>query len=330
MPTVAAWHHTAPHMNAVTINRPVASAATAPGMHQTHFGAGTAQHPIHVEALLPQPGSPARLPIIMLHGGFHTGASYLTTPDGRPGWAGIFAQRGHPVYVPDWPGHGKSPGLANLASLSTQEVAVAIGTLIEAVGPAIVFAHSAAGPIAWWLAEQFSSGVAAIVGIAPGPPANIQKILPDDPKRIEAMRFDQEAGCPVYSSPVSPVSVDLEFIRKFWANSPKFPHEAIDAYARTVVPESARILNERFNIGGTGLRLTRPAIVGNRPILVATGEHDMRHPKSVDAALAAYLGADCLWLPDAGLRNNGHMLMIEENSHEIADLLSQWLLSKGF
>lgn len=266
----------------------------------------------------------------MLHGGFHTGASYLTTPDGRAGWAGIFSQRGHPVYVPDWPGHGKSPALDNLACLSTQEVALAIGTLIEAVGPAIVFAHSAAGPIAWWLAEKFSSGVAAIVGIAPGPPANIQQILPEDAQSIEALRFDEEAGCPVYSSPESPVCVDLAFIRKFWANSPKFPIEAIDAYARTVVPESARILNERFNIGGTGLRLAQPTVVGNRPILVVTGEHDMRHPRSVDSALAAYLGADYLWLPDAGICDNGHMLMIEENSHEIAGLLSQWLSRKGF
>lgn len=266
----------------------------------------------------------------MLHGGFHTGESYLTTPDHREGWAAIFSQRGHPVYVPDWPGHGKSPALANLAGLSTQDVALAMGELILSVGPAIVFAHSAAGPIAWWLAEHFSSGVAAIVGIAPGPPANIQPVLPEDAQRIEAMRFDEKAGCPVYSPPDTPVQVDTGFIRKFWANSRRFPLEAIDAYAQSIVPESARILNERFNIGGGGLRLTQPAIVGERPILIITGEHDLRHPKSVDAALASYLGADCVWLPDVGISGNGHMLMIENNSHEIAGLLSQWLADKGF
>jgi pimeloyl-ACP methyl ester carboxylesterase len=49
-----------------------------------------------------------RVPIIMIHGSQQTGANFLGTPDGRPGWAAFFVSRGWPVYVIDQPGRGKS------------------------------------------------------------------------------------------------------------------------------------------------------------------------------------------------------------------------------
>jgi hypothetical protein len=54
------------------------------------------------------PDAPPKYPIILVHGGSHTGASWQGTPDGRPGWADFFAQRGWPVYVVDQPGRGRS------------------------------------------------------------------------------------------------------------------------------------------------------------------------------------------------------------------------------
>lgn len=55
-----------------------------------------------------QPGRQGKWPIIMVHGSEQTGANYLGTPDGRPGWAWYFVSKGWPVYVIDQPGHGKS------------------------------------------------------------------------------------------------------------------------------------------------------------------------------------------------------------------------------
>src|ERR1700749_2741053 len=49
-----------------------------------------------------------RVPIIMIHGSQQTGANFLGTPDGRPGWAAYFVAHGWPVYVIDQPGRGKS------------------------------------------------------------------------------------------------------------------------------------------------------------------------------------------------------------------------------
>ncbi len=289
------------------------------------FYSGTSEHPIYVDVVPALNSGTPKLPVVMLHGGFHTGSGYLTTPDGRPGWAHHFAERGHEVYVPDWPGHGRSPSDQEFATLSTVNIARSIDMLLQDIGRAIVLAHSAAGPIAWWVAGKSPSLVAAIVGIAPGPPANIQQPLPDDPCAIAELQHDQTAGCPIYSPQNKPVWVDRDFIKRFWANSPKFPQHAFETYARSIVPESAAVLNERFHIGGKGLSVTNPKEVSDRPVLIVTGELDPRHPKEIDAQLAVFLNADHLWLPQVGVLGNGHMLMLETNSDEIACLISAWL-----
>jgi pimeloyl-ACP methyl ester carboxylesterase len=296
----------------------------------TAFVSGTRAHPVHVTALQ-APHHPAnRLPVVMLHGGFHTGHTYLQTPDGREGWAPWFARQGHPVFVPDWPGHGQSPRAGDLADLGSTDIRDAMAELLAHTGPCVLVAHSAGGPIAWALAEHRPHTVKAIVGIAPGAPANLVPVLPDDAERVARLSHDVAAGCPVHSPPGQPVRVDRDFIGRYWANAPRFPRQAFDAYVDTVVAESPRVLNERFNIGGQGLALREPALVGRRPILVLTGECDPRHPEALDAALARFLGADFLWLPRLGITGNGHMPMIENNSEAIARLVLDWLRRHGF
>ncbi len=303
--------------------------ATPTTSRRTSFLSGTDRHPVYVDHFVAQGGDTPHVPIVMLHGAFHTGAAYVATPDGREGWGPFMARRGHDVYVADWPGHGQSPPCGPLSELSTLDVAKSMSALVRTIGPAIVLAHSAAGPIAWWIAEHCPDHVAAMVGIAPGPPANLQQSLPADPAAIESLKANPEAGCPVYCPPDRPAVVDLAFIRQFWANSPRFPHACLADYAKTIVPESARILNERFNIGASGLRLQHPEVVAQRPILIVTGDCDLRHPKAADAALAEYLQAEFLWLADAGCQGNGHMQMIEDNSLDVASLISQWLHRRG-
>ena len=47
-------------------------------------------------------------PIVMVHGASHTGVTFETTPDGREGWATYFTRKGFPVYVVDHAGRGRS------------------------------------------------------------------------------------------------------------------------------------------------------------------------------------------------------------------------------
>ncbi len=48
-------------------------------------------------------------PIVMVHGGGVHGATWLSTPDGREGWAQYFVRRGYAVYIVDQVGRGRSP-----------------------------------------------------------------------------------------------------------------------------------------------------------------------------------------------------------------------------
>lgn len=306
-------------------------------MTRAYLYSGTPQHPIYAD-VVQATGDVRRPPIVMLHGGFHNGTAFLATPDGRAGWATWFAQRGHDVYVMDWPGHGRSPVTEAFLQLSMADVARSLGVLLQEIGPAIVFAHSAAGPIAWWVAEQYRSHVLGVVGLAPGAPANLVPELPAEPNTkpsTESMAEstqppgDDGSGHPIYAATDRPAFVDRAFIQSFWANSPRFPTAALEAYARSIGPESPRILNGRFNIGGAGLYLQQPAQLQDLPMLVLTGELDPRHPKALDGALADFLGADFVWLPDAGISGNGHMLMMEDNHLELAALIANWLERKG-
>lgn len=291
------------------------------------FYSGTEAHPIYVDRL--GAAEAGRPPIVLVHGGGHTGACYLTTPDGRPGWAHAFAASGREVFVPDWPGHGRSPMRPDFATLSTVEIATSLMRLLEQVGPAVLLVHSASGPMAWWIAEQAPGAVAGIVGVAPGGPANLLPVLPDDAEAVAKLKDDESLGCPVRVEEDKPLFIPPEFMRAYWANSERFPKQAFEAYRRSIVPESARLMNERFNIGGKGLRIGDPAALAGHPILIVTGDRDPRHPRAVDEATAGYLGAEFGWLPERGITGNGHMPMCEDNSDEIAALIVAWLEAKG-
>ncbi len=62
---------------------------------------------MYVRFMIPQ-NSESNVPVVMVHGATLTGKSWETTPDGRMGWDEYFVRKGHPVYVPDQVGRGRS------------------------------------------------------------------------------------------------------------------------------------------------------------------------------------------------------------------------------
>jgi len=66
-------------------------------------------------------------PIVMVHGGSQTGSGWISTPDGREGWATYFVRRGYGVYVVDQVARGRSPYIADVygpARTQTREYAM--------------------------------------------------------------------------------------------------------------------------------------------------------------------------------------------------------------
>ncbi|MEY4880163.1 MAG: hypothetical protein RJB62_1632, partial [Pseudomonadota bacterium] len=68
---------------------------------------------MYVEYQLPA-GEQQAYPIVLVHGGSRTGADYIMTPDGRPGWRDFFLRRGYPVYIVDQVARGRSPYIDNI------------------------------------------------------------------------------------------------------------------------------------------------------------------------------------------------------------------------
>lgn len=62
---------------------------------------------MYVRYMIPQEGAD-NVPVVMVHGATLTGKSWETTPDGRMGWDEYFVRQRHPVYVPDQVGRGRS------------------------------------------------------------------------------------------------------------------------------------------------------------------------------------------------------------------------------
>jgi pimeloyl-ACP methyl ester carboxylesterase len=62
---------------------------------------------MYVRYMVPQ-GGEDNVPVVMVHGATLTGKSWETTPDGRMGWDEYFVRKGHPVYIPDQVGRGRS------------------------------------------------------------------------------------------------------------------------------------------------------------------------------------------------------------------------------
>ena len=62
---------------------------------------------MYVEQFVPVDSRPNHK-IVLIHGGGQTGVGFLSTPDGRRGWAHDFLLAGFEVFVVDQPGRGRS------------------------------------------------------------------------------------------------------------------------------------------------------------------------------------------------------------------------------
>jgi pimeloyl-ACP methyl ester carboxylesterase len=57
-------------------------------------------------------------PIVMIHGGSQTGTGWMSTPDGREGWAIYFLRRGYAVYIVDQVARGRSAYIGDVYGAS--------------------------------------------------------------------------------------------------------------------------------------------------------------------------------------------------------------------
>ena len=180
--------------------------------------------------------------------------------------------------------------------------------LLDEIGPAILLTHSQSGPFGWLIADARPNLVEAILAIEPnGPPfRDIQWI--DAPTWYAYGDEDARAWgitrLPMTYDPPAATSAEL---------------------APQLTPSLSPELAPSFMPSGERRRLVN--IAGIR-ILIVTGEAS--YHASYDHATSAYLdwadvAHDFIRLEDCGLKGNGHMIMLENNSREVSDVLLKWL-----
>ncbi len=186
------------------------------------------------------------------------------------------------------------------------------------------------GAYGWRILEQHGDAIAKLVAVAPGPPGNIQpqaRIISETAGEVEvqvlALRFRLAK-----SAPYRPT---MDFVEtKAIGDGGRFPRGYAEAFARSMQFIPAPLILERLNVGGRQLKIERFDNFRGKRILVLTGTNDIDHPRDVDGAVADWLNAngakaDFVYLGDRGIAGNGHMLMWENNSDELANLVLDWI-----
>jgi pimeloyl-ACP methyl ester carboxylesterase len=278
---------------------------------------------MYVRYMVPQ-GGDGNVPVVMIHGATLTGKSWETTPDGRMGWDEYFVRKGHPVYVPDQVGRGRSG--FNQAVFNN----VRAGT-------------APAGDQAAWL--RFSDEVVwpnFRFGSKPGAP------FPDSQFPATAVDELAKQGVPDLNSGLPRPNPTLKALSDLatqlkgavlmgHSQSGSFPLEAAllnPAAAKGLVLVEPGRCPDTY----TDQQITALATV---PILVVFGDH--RDTPTGLPTLPTWQGrfeacqamisriksaggqAEMLAPPKRGIRGNSHMIMQDKNNLQIADLILQWI-----
>ena len=279
---------------------------------------------MYVRYMVPQ-GGDGNVPVVMLHGATLTGKSWETTPDGRMGWDEYFVRKGHPVYVPDQVGRGRSgfnqAVFNNVRAGSTPPGSLPVWLRFsdEGVWPNFRFGVKAGEPFPDSqfplpaLDELSKQGVPDVsFGGVPTPNPTL-KALSDLAGQVGGavlMGHSQSGSFPLEAALLDPsVARGLVLVEPGRCPATYTP-EQIATLAK--VPLLVVFGDHRDNPTGLPTLPTWQkrfedcqALIGR--IKSAGGQAQMIDP------------------PAQGIRGNSHMIMQDKNHLQIADLILQWI-----
>jgi pimeloyl-ACP methyl ester carboxylesterase len=253
-----------------------------------------------------------KLPLLLWHGGGLSGVTYETKPDGGEGWLNHFLRRGWDVYISDAVERGRSGWTSTFKG---DPVFLPLGDPWE---------RFRIGPIGSWNAE----------------PAK-RVTYPGTQFPIEAYEQFMKQGVPrwlttddaIVAAYVALVDKVCPCVVLVHSQSGSFGFKAAEARpdkVKALIAVEPTLGGDRNKIG----------LLKNTPVLVVYGDNAKDHPRwskirqgGVDYAGALKAGGgsiDVVDLPDAGIKGNSHMVMMDKNSGEVADLIQKWLVGKAF
>jgi pimeloyl-ACP methyl ester carboxylesterase len=266
------------------------------------------------------PKSVSGPPIVMVHGSGHTGATFETTPDGREGWATYFARKGFPVYVVDHAGRGRSgfdPTPFNRARAG------------EADAKSLPDLQIAPRERAWWF---FRIG------------AKYPEPFPGSQFPVEA--FDHYTAQLVPNAEATLPDGGANTVKALAALLDKvgpavvLVHSQSGAYGMDLMRLRAARMLGFVNVEGACAPVNPEEVAkifSHVPVLSVWGDNsegapgpngnDRRNGCATTVAAIKDAGgtAKFLLLPEAGLKGNSHMMMMDKNNLQIADMIIGWI-----
>lgn len=310
-------------------------------------GAAGVEGQIYVEHLTPGRPGPG-LPVIFFHGAALSGACWLTTPDGRPGWADHFLAAGHEAYLLDLPGRGRSgPVDAPQKRLGQARIAeMFVGrdgdgnapmwpgggrpgdpefdALFAATLPFLAEAE-ATQRLTLAAGRQLIARCGPCVLLTHSQAGPIGWLLADAmPGQVRAIIAVEPSGPPFGGRPGAPPK-----LRRGIADLPlRYRRAGLD-----VDPPEGVLPPTSDGAGPAPCILQREPVatlanLAAVPVLIVTAE--LSYHARYDHCTAAWLrqagvATTHLRLEQVGLRGNGHLMMVERNNGEIAQHLLGWL-----
>jgi pimeloyl-ACP methyl ester carboxylesterase len=276
---------------------------------------------MYVEYMVPMADN--GMPVVMLHGATLSGKSYDTTPDGRMGWYEYFVRQGHPVYVPDQVSRARSG--VDIATYNE----VRAGVQPDSALPNF---WRFTDELAW---TQFRFG--PTFGTA----------FPDEQFPVEAAAEFSRQAIPDFNTVLPTPNPNIAAMANLAAKlngAVLLGHSQtgslpLDAVLATPNAVKAAVLVEPGGCRATRWTDEEIATLATRPILVVFGDNldaqtgtivswrsQFNDCQAFIARVNAAGGAaEMLHPPDLGIRGNSHMIMMDRNNLQIADLILQWI-----
>jgi pimeloyl-ACP methyl ester carboxylesterase len=252
-----------------------------------------------------------RLPLLMWHGGGLSGVTYETKPDGNPGWLNYFLRKGWDTYVSDAMERGRSGWTDNFKG---DPVFLPLGDPWE---------RFRVGPIGSWNEDKGK-----------------RTIYPGVQFPTDAYEQFMKQGVPRW------VTTDEQIIAAYI--------ELVDKVCPCVVLVHSQAGSFGFKVAEArpdkikALIAVEPSAPGSKdkvatlkgiPMAVVYGDNAREHPRwgqirrnvvgYTDAIKSAGGSVDLIDLPDIGIQGNTHMVMMDKNSDEVADVIQKWLVSRN-
>ena len=279
---------------------------------------------MYVRYMIPQDGN--GVPVVMVHGATLTGKSWETTPDGRMGWDEYFVRKGHPVYVPDQVGRGRS-GFNQAVFNDVARGSRAAGQPGRRGCDSPTRTSGRTSASGRKRARRFADSqfpVAAVDELSkqavpdpnrglpqPNPTLKALSDLATQLKGAVLMGHSQSGSFPLESALLNVAAVEGPRARRTWhAARPATPPDQIATLAK--VPILVVFGDHRENV--TGL-----------PTLPIWQERFVACQAMIGRIKGAGGQAEMLAPPDRGIRGNSHMIMQDKNNLQIADLILQWI-----